>query len=51
MFDINWQGLLLPLAYLVVLVGTFVTFSTVYRKRKASTFSLRHSCNNNMGNK
>ncbi|KAK4139053.1 Pre protein translocase subunit Sec66-domain-containing protein [Dichotomopilus funicola] len=35
MFDINWQGLLLPLAYLVVLVGTFVTFSTVYRKRKA----------------
>ncbi|KAK3996824.1 Sec62/63 complex, subunit Sec66 [Cladorrhinum sp. PSN332] len=35
MFDINWRGLLLPLAYLVVLVGTFMTFSTVYRKRKA----------------
>ncbi|KAL2269807.1 hypothetical protein VTJ83DRAFT_1991 [Remersonia thermophila] len=35
MFDINWGGLLLPLAYLVVLVGTFMTFSTVYRKRKA----------------
>ncbi|KAK4158128.1 Sec62/63 complex, subunit Sec66 [Chaetomidium leptoderma] len=35
MFDINWRGLLLPLAYLVVLVGTFVTFSRVYRKRKA----------------
>ncbi|KAK3902417.1 Pre protein translocase subunit Sec66-domain-containing protein [Staphylotrichum tortipilum] len=35
MFDINWGGLLLPLAYLVVLVGTFMTFSRVYRKRKA----------------
>ncbi|KAK4159161.1 Sec62/63 complex, subunit Sec66 [Cladorrhinum sp. PSN259] len=35
MFDINWRGLLLPLAYLAVLVGTFMTFSTVYRKRKA----------------
>lgn len=39
MFDIDWRGLLLPLAYLVVLGGTFVTFSTVYRKRKARTFS------------
>ncbi|KAK3299012.1 Pre protein translocase subunit Sec66-domain-containing protein [Chaetomium fimeti] len=35
MFDIDWRGLLLPLAYLGVLVGTFVTFSRVYRKRKA----------------
>ncbi|KAL2159206.1 hypothetical protein VTH06DRAFT_2638 [Thermothelomyces fergusii] len=35
MFDIDWRGLLLPLAYLVVLGGTFMTFSTVYRKRKA----------------
>ncbi|KAL2154013.1 hypothetical protein VTH82DRAFT_2689 [Thermothelomyces myriococcoides] len=35
MFDIDWRGLLLPLAYLVVLVGTFMTFSTIYRKRKA----------------
>jgi translocation protein SEC66 len=35
MLDINWRGLLLPLAYLAVLVGTFMTFSTVYRKRKA----------------
>ncbi|KAK3311263.1 Sec62/63 complex, subunit Sec66 [Chaetomium strumarium] len=35
MFDVNWRGLLLPLAYLAVLVGTFMTFSTVYRKRKA----------------
>ena len=37
MFDIDWRGLLLPLAYLVVLVGTFMTFSRVYRKRKACT--------------
>ncbi|KAK4673658.1 Translocation protein S66 [Podospora pseudopauciseta] len=35
MFGINWRGLLLPLAYLAVLAGTFVTFSTVYRRRKA----------------
>jgi translocation protein SEC66 len=38
MFDIDWRGLLLPLAYLGVLVGTFVTFSRVYRKRKACMF-------------
>lgn len=38
MFDIYWQGLLLPLAYLGVLVGTFVTFSRVYRRRKAGMF-------------
>jgi translocation protein SEC66 len=35
MFDIDWRGLLLPLAYLVVLVGVFMTFSRVYRKRRA----------------
>lgn len=35
MFSVNWRGLLLPLAYLAVLVGTFMTFSTVYRRRKA----------------
>lgn len=38
MFDIDWRGLLLPLAYLVVLVGTFMTFSTIYRKRKAGMY-------------
>ena len=43
MFDIYWQGLLLPLAYLGVLVGTFVTFSRVYRRRKAGMF-LSASC-------
>jgi hypothetical protein len=37
MFDINWRGLLLPLAYLMVLACTFITFSRVYRKRKACT--------------
>lgn len=39
MFDIDWRGLVLPLAYLIVLTGTFITFSTVYRKRKACTLS------------
>jgi hypothetical protein len=40
MFEIDWRGLLLPLAYLVVLGGTFMTFSTVYRKRKARMSAL-----------
>jgi len=35
MFSLDWRGLLLPLCYVVVLGGTFVTFSTIYRKRKA----------------
>ncbi len=35
MFDIDWRGLVLPLAYVAVLGGTFMTFSTIYRKRKA----------------
>ncbi len=37
MFDIDWKGLILPFSYILVLGGTFVTFSTIYRKRKAST--------------
>ncbi|KAK0730681.1 Sec62/63 complex, subunit Sec66 [Lasiosphaeris hirsuta] len=36
MFDIDWRGLIVPLAYVVVLGGTFMTFSTIYRKRKAT---------------
>lgn len=39
MLSVDWQGLVLPLAYLSVLTGTFMTFSTIYRKRKASMFS------------
>lgn len=39
MLSIDWRGLLLPLAYLAVLGGTFMTFSTVYRKRKAGASS------------
>jgi len=35
MFDIDWKGLILPAAYTAVLLGTFMTFSSVYRKRKA----------------
>ncbi|KAK3383397.1 Sec62/63 complex, subunit Sec66 [Lasiosphaeria ovina] len=36
MVDIDWRGLIVPFAYLVVLSGTFMTFSTIYRKRKAT---------------
>ncbi|KAK3354165.1 Sec62/63 complex, subunit Sec66 [Neurospora tetraspora] len=35
MFSLDWRGLVLPFAYLIVLTGTFMTFSTIYRKRKA----------------
>lgn len=35
MFSLDWRGLILPIAYILVLGGTFVTFSSVYRKRKA----------------
>jgi len=33
---VDWQGLILPFSYILVLGGTFVTFSTIYRKRKAA---------------
>ncbi|KAG9238539.1 Sec62/63 complex, subunit Sec66 [Amylocarpus encephaloides] len=36
MFSVNWWGLILPFAYLVVLVGSFITFSSMYRKRIAA---------------
>lgn len=36
MFGIDWMGLVLPFSYILVLGGTFVTFSSVYRKRKAT---------------
>lgn len=39
MFSIDWKGLALPFAYLLVLSGALMTFSTIYRKRKAGTFS------------
>lgn len=35
MFSIDWRGLILPISYILVLGGTFITFSSVYRKRKA----------------
>ena len=35
--DIDWKGLALPFAYLLVLGGALMTFSTIYRKRKAGT--------------
>ncbi|KAG8164665.1 hypothetical protein KVR01_004940 [Diaporthe batatas] len=36
MFSLDWRGLILPISYILVLGGTFVTFSSVYRKRKAA---------------
>ncbi|KAG6008864.1 hypothetical protein E4U21_003675 [Claviceps maximensis] len=36
MFSIDWKGLALPFAYLLVLGGALMTFSTIYRKRKAT---------------
>ncbi len=37
MFEIDWKGLALPFAYLLVLGGALMTFSTIYRKRRAGT--------------
>ncbi|PHH84980.1 hypothetical protein CDD83_1083 [Cordyceps sp. RAO-2017] len=36
MFGVDWKGLALPFAYLLVLGGALMTFSTIYRKRKAA---------------
>ncbi|CCU78995.1 unnamed protein product [Blumeria hordei] len=36
MFHIDWVGLSVPLAYICVLVGSLITFSSVYRRRKAA---------------
>ncbi|KAL1311613.1 hypothetical protein AAFC00_001724 [Neodothiora populina] len=32
----DWVGLLIPLAYLSILIGSLATFSSLYRKRKAA---------------
>lgn len=34
MFEVDWFGLLLPVAYLTILIGSLATFSSLYRKRK-----------------
>ncbi|KAM0338936.1 hypothetical protein ACHAPU_011132 [Fusarium lateritium] len=36
MLDIDWKGLALPFAYVLVLGSALMTFSTIYRKRKAA---------------
>ncbi|KAF5023923.1 hypothetical protein F66182_4003 [Fusarium sp. NRRL 66182] len=36
MFDIDWKGLALPFAYVLVLGSALMTFSTIYRKRQAA---------------
>ena len=33
--EVDWQGLVLPFAYVFVLGGALATFSSIYRKRKA----------------
>jgi len=38
--EIDWVGLVLPFAYLIVLSGSLMTFSSIYRKRKASELHL-----------
>jgi len=38
MFSIDWWSLGLPLAYITVLLGSLITFSSLYRKRKASKY-------------
>ncbi|KAK5987304.1 Translocation protein sec66 [Cladobotryum mycophilum] len=36
MLSVDWKGLALPFAYLLVLGGALMTFSRIYRKRKAA---------------
>lgn len=36
---VDWLSLAVPLAYLGVLIGSLATFSSLYRKRKARTWS------------
>lgn len=37
MFNLDWNDLL-PLAYVAVLGGSLMAFSTIYRKRQAGMF-------------
>lgn len=36
MFEIDWWSLTLPFTYISVLLGSLITFSSLYRKRKAA---------------
>lgn len=36
---VDWLNLMVPFAYLGVLIGSLATFSSLYRKRKARTSS------------
>lgn len=36
--SIDWKGLALPFAYLLVLGGALMTFSRIYRKRRAGKY-------------
>lgn len=37
--DIDWKGLAVPFAYVLVLGSALFSFSTIYRKRKAGTLT------------
>lgn len=41
MFEIDYKGLILPFAYIGVLLGSLITFSSLYRKRKAGKSTLK----------
>jgi translocation protein SEC66 len=43
MFDIDWIGLSVPFAYIIVLAGSLITFSSIYRKRKAGEYFVSRS--------
>ncbi|KAL5614605.1 hypothetical protein BROUX41_004703 [Berkeleyomyces rouxiae] len=36
LLDVDWAGLILPFAYLTVLLSSLMAFSSIYRKRKAA---------------
>lgn len=39
---VDWVGLVIPVAYLSLLIGSLATFSSLYRKRKAGKLSLSY---------
>ncbi len=41
---VTWTSLTIPFAYIGVLVGSLITFSYLYRKRKAGAFWILAFC-------
>lgn len=47
MFDINfWKGLIVPFLYITILVGSLITFSSIYRKRQEGDFRFTKEISN-----